>query len=80
MSKEESNCVFKSKITQTRTKDGKKFRRRECVKCGKRWTTVEALFPDTVFEEPTIQRDGTITKLRREPFECPKDKDEPETK
>lgn len=36
-------CAGQSRVVETRDKDGMTFRRRKCLACNKRWSTVETI-------------------------------------
>ena len=57
-------CGFEdTKVIDSRPSDGKKRRRRECIKCGKRFTTYE------IVEKPLLmvqKKDGSLEPFNRE--------------
>ncbi len=56
-------CNFEdTKVIDSRPADGKKRRRRECVSCGKRFTTYESIEMPVLF---VVKRDNTIELFDR---------------
>lgn len=51
-----SKCSSRSDVFDSRIRDGTTFRRRECKKCGHRWTTKEIDARNTEKRVSTMER------------------------